>query len=216
MYARVIASAIGVIALAAGTASAGVMIGGQVVVDFESFSAGTVITNQIPGMTISVDNPNGPDTAMIFDSSAWTGGDNDLQTPGYHPTNTQSLSKILIISEDNNSSDPDDEAEGGRIYFDLDFVATSLSGIMVDIETGETFQIKLYRNGSEVFNSGNINGLGDNSLNNFNTHEIDGGFDKVRIKMSGSGAVGELTFVPTPGSIALLAGAGFLGARRRR
>lgn len=216
MSVRAIASGIGIVALAAGTANAGLMLGDEVVVDFESFNAGTVITNQIAGMNVSVNNPNGPDTAMIFDSSDWTGGDPDLQTPGYHPTNTQSLGKILIISEDNDSNDPDDEADGGRIYFDLDFLATSLSGVMVDIESNEYFQIKLYRDGSEVFSSGNINGLGDNSLNPFNTHEIDGGFDKVRIKLSGSGAVGGLRFVPTPGSLALLACAGCLGARRRR
>jgi len=167
-------------------------------------------------MTISADNNSGPDIAMIFDSSNWTGGDNDLQTPGYHPSNNQSLGKILIISEDGDSNDPDDEEDGGKLYFDLDFVAERLTGILVDIESSETYQVKLYRNGSEVFSTGYVNGLGDNSLNNFDTGDIAGGFDKVRIKISGSGAVGGLNFIPTPGTAALLAGAGFFGSRRRR
>ncbi|MEZ6210073.1 MAG: hypothetical protein R3B46_02330 [Phycisphaerales bacterium] len=215
MSIRAIAMGMGIVALAGGTANAGVMFGSSTV-DFEGFGAGTVMSNQIPGMTISAINNNGPDIAMIFDSSNWTGGDNDLQTPGYHPTNNQSLGKILIISEDGDSSDPDDEADGGRLYFDLDFVAERLTGIIVDIESSETYQVKLYRNGSEVFSTGFVNGLGDNSLNPFDTGDIAGGFDKVRIKLSGSGAVGGLNFVPTPGTLALLAGAGFLGARRRR
>lgn len=215
MFARTCAMGIGVVALAAGTANAGAMIGGSVTVDFESLAAGTFVTNQIPGMTISADNNNGPDTAMIFDSSNWTGGDNDLQTPGYHPTNTQSLGNILIISEDNDSNDPDDEADGGKLIFNLDFIATELSGIIVDIESSETYRVRLYLNGSMVASTGSTNGLGDNSLNPFQLM-ASGGFDKVEIKLSGSGAVGELTFIPTPGSFALLAGAGLLGARRRR
>lgn len=207
MSMRVIA--LGIVALA-GSAQAGVAV------DFESLATGTKVTNQIPGMLIEAFNNNGPNTAMIFNSASPTGGDNDLATPGYHPTNTVALGKVMIISEDNDSNDPDDEASGGRLVFNLDFIGTALSGKMLDIESGETYRVRLYLDGDVVASTGTTNGLGDNSINPFNLDPGPNGFDKIEIKMSGSGAVGELDIIPTPGSALLVAGAGFLAARRRR
>ena len=47
--------------------------------------------------------------AMIFDSADPTGGDNDLATVDQQ--------NILIISEDADSTDPDDNAAGGTLIF---------------------------------------------------------------------------------------------------
>ena len=51
---------------------------------------------------------------MIFDSANPTGGDDDL--------GSDTLGGVLIISEDGDSTDPDDNAAGGSICFDFDDV----------------------------------------------------------------------------------------------
>ena len=94
------------------------------------FAAGTRITDQFAslGFTVSTNNANKP--AMIFDSASPTGGDHDLGTPNSQyggpgqgsggVTNDTALSNVLIISEDNDASDPDDNGSGGTLIFDFD------------------------------------------------------------------------------------------------
>lgn len=127
-------------------------------VDFGDLDAGTIVSNQIPGMTITTDDPvNHP--AMIFDSSNPTGGDLDLGTPnvdfggpgrgaggrtGASGENSVALGNLLIISEDGDSSDPDDNAGGGQVIFTFDNPVTVESIILLDLDESESATVALF------------------------------------------------------------------------
>jgi hypothetical protein len=99
------------------------------IIDFEPLDAGTVVStltsgNGVSGAAIAGSvsvygenlNPGRPDVnhAMIFDTENPTGGDEDLVVPGADNM------KVLIISEDLDSGDPDDDdAPGGTFTFDF-------------------------------------------------------------------------------------------------
>lgn len=74
--------------------------------DFNPFAAGTVIDDEYEGVTVSATGGSGQ--AMVFDSANPTGGDDDL--------GSDTLGGVLIVSEDGDSSDPDDNAAGGSIF----------------------------------------------------------------------------------------------------
>ncbi|WP_340076484.1 hypothetical protein [Leptobacterium sp. I13] len=128
------------------------------VIDFEEFNTGDIVSTVVsPGCSgrISVfgTNPNfpGQNVAMVFDSENPTGEDYDLGTPnslfggpgisadGDQPSNDIFLGKVLILSEDLNSSDPDDSFVDGSKY-DIDFsnvgtgVVTLHSFDMLDLD----------------------------------------------------------------------------------
>ncbi len=92
--------------------------------DFNAFDAGTVIDDEYAGVTISATGGSGE--AMIFDTANPTGGDTDLAS--------NALGGVLIISEDGDSSDPDDNASGGSIFFDFDDAVTIKGITFKDIE----------------------------------------------------------------------------------
>lgn len=114
---------------------------GSFTVDFAGLSAGDIVTNLQHGITVSSKKRQGSKTgplvdasAMIFDSENPTGGDVDLGAPnadfggpgkggagknGSEVANTESRGMILIISEDDNSNNPDDHRFGGYITFDF-------------------------------------------------------------------------------------------------
>ncbi|MCS7466785.1 hypothetical protein NZK35_09035 [Stieleria sp. ICT_E10.1] len=181
------------------------------VIDFDGYAAGTKIDHEYSalGVTIAANNgrSSGPDIAMIFDSSAPTGGDHDLGTPnqdfsgpgigsggssGAVGENNQALGNVLIISEDGDSNDPDDEAHGGTITFTFD-TAVRIDHIgLLDIDTNEnggTVVTVLTNSGQQSFN---IAALGNNS---FQQIPID--VDEVTslvVTFPGSGAITELKF----------------------
>lgn len=82
------------------------------VINFNDLSAGTVVDNEYSAEGVTVSAVGGSGQAMIFDTANPTGGDWDLQT--------NNLGKALIISEDGDSSDPDDNASGGILRFTFD------------------------------------------------------------------------------------------------
>ena len=111
-------------------------------INFNDFAAGEIISEVSPAggcngvisiMGINPDFP-GVNTAMAFDSSNPTGNDFDLGTPnemfggpgissdGPQPSNDVPLGNVLIISEDMDSSDPDDSYIAGSRY-EFDFSA---------------------------------------------------------------------------------------------
>jgi len=108
-------------------------------IDFNSLAAGTILTDQFEGVTIStMDDVNHP--AMIFDSSNPSGGDWDLGTPNERfggpgrmnsnhgseaaaLSNDTALGNLIIISEDGDTTDPDDNSSGGTLYFDFEYPA---------------------------------------------------------------------------------------------
>lgn len=151
----------------------------------QTLDAGTVVNNQWAawGVKISTNQP-GANPAMIFDSFNPTGGDDDLSSPDQ--------SKILIISEDADSSDPDDNARGGTLIFDFDRAVMIDELGMLDIDTRETTEIRLFDSKGNLIKTVQAQGRGDNrhqaidlSAENVSRMEID---------LDRSGAVTNVTF----------------------
>lgn len=153
---------------------------------FEGVTAGTVVSDQFEGVTITAqrDRNNTPENdAMIFDSNNPTGGDNDLAFNGQ--------GNILIISEDNDSSDPDD-AIGGSITFDFDNPSDLFDIKLLDIEeTGGTIVLEFEDGSSRTVD---IPARGDNSSQviELNAFEV----TSMTINLAGSGAVDDLCWKP--------------------
>lgn len=222
------------VALASAISAAfGAVAHAQVTVDFETdlggtpLQAGAFITNQLPGMTVTAENfARSHNAAIIFDTANPTGGDTDLATPGYHPTNTVSLGNVLILAENIRDSNgnglvdvPDDEGTqpAGWIQFELNFLATSAELLLIDIEElGGTIDFSL---GTTPVGTIDIPALGDNSVQTlgFGGGSFGGGvFDRIRVNLPGSGAIGSVSAVPAPGPLALLMAACSLMVRRSR
>ncbi|MGK7941648.1 MAG: SdrD B-like domain-containing protein, partial [Crocosphaera sp.] len=158
----------------------------NIVIDFETdgagnaLPAGTIIDDEYQnlGVTISATKFG----AMIFDSANPTGGDTDLAT--------DSEGNILIISEDGDSSDPDDNAGGGVITFNLDNPIELNSINFVDIEEtgGQVFTTDA--DGNVTITS--IPAPGDGSLQTLNINDSD--VVKIEVELAGSGAISGLDF----------------------
>lgn len=182
-------------------------------ISFDSYSPGEIVTNQtISGATLSVDNQgtvNGvPRELMIFDATCGgiqmdcTGGDSDLFFPQY--------GNVLIISEDNDSSDPDDNAGSGDIFFDFATAISQISVDVLDVENGGPMDnwVAAFLGGNEIARI--FVTSGDNEF----TSAIFGDLiaDQLQVHFAGSGAVGELNFAPVPIPAALpMFVAGLLG-----
>lgn len=122
--------------------------------------------------------------AMVFDSSNPTGGDDDLASPDH--------GGILILSEDRDSSDPDDNARGGTIVLDFDR-AVMLDEIgLLDVDVHETTTIRLFDAKNRLIKEVSVNGRGDNQQT-----AVDLSADHVsrmEVTLSGSGALTNVTF----------------------
>ena len=115
-------------------------------------SAGQIIDDEFAalGVQFTSDDPvNHP--AMIFDSANPTGGDFDLGTPnedfggpgngaggeaGQAGENNLALGNVLILSEDGDSSDPDDNEAGGTIIATFNEPVSLKSVGLLDIGRG--------------------------------------------------------------------------------
>lgn len=195
-------------ALAMGTAA------GAATLDFETYAAGDVLTDLTVdgiGVEIVVDSNGAFDQAMIFDTDNPTGGDTDLAAPFTNGSGgTLSPGKVLIISEDGDSSDPDDEGRGGKITFNFDrlvrvtgfdvfddvsLVASTLGGDMVSVVLGA----------DNMFSSVAVSWNNVTSLT-FDFGRQSGAIDNIQISA-----------VPLPAGLPMLvAGLGGLFLHRRR
>ncbi len=159
-------------------------------VDFETTAAGdkllagTSITNQydsFSGLTIST--PRDEFGAMIFDSANPTGGDFDLAT--------EDQGNVLIISEDGDSSDPDDKAGGGTIRFQWsdDVLVKSIGLLGIDRSGGS---ITAFDDDGDLLRTVAIPDLGDNSLGqvDINTAEV----AYLDVNFFNGGAITEVSF----------------------
>ncbi|WP_300062779.1 SdrD B-like domain-containing protein [uncultured Roseobacter sp.] len=169
-------------------------------VDFEGFVAGDVIGSQIDGVTISAMGGSGD--AMIFDSQNPTGGDDDLETQ------VAQLGNVLIVSEDGDSSDPDD-AIGGKLVFDFDNPSTVFDIKIVDTEEGGTITLTLEDGSTQAFDIPNLvnGGVGQVVMNVENVVSME-------IQLDGSGAVDDLCFVPGAEPLGSLSGRYFCDENR--
>lgn len=195
------------------------------------------------GVTISANNfARSFDLAVAFDTTRTNTADPDLQDPwamGNLPSNTN-LGKVLIIQENNTgigdgiANNPDDEGSrpAGELIFNFSRPMTKFGTDIVDIENevAETGGLKFYRNNnllayvtwamfrnpaSSFYDPTIV--YGDRSANRISPifasrFGVDG-FDKVVVKMGGSGGVDNIV-IPAPSTALLLAG--LVGLRRRR
>ena len=155
--------------------------------DFNAFAAGTVIDDEYfltNGVTVSA--VGGADQAMIFDSNNPTGEDDDLAS--------DTLDGLLIISEDGDSSDPDDNDAGGSIFFDFENIVRIKSLTFKDIEetTGEGTRMIFYDADGAVlenhFVDPTTNG-GERTVGLFVR-----GVSRMEVRFQGSGAIDNLVF----------------------
>ncbi len=176
---------------------------------------GTAPGTLFPGCIIGVlNNGGGPHTAIIFDSSAPTGGDEDLGTPnedfggpgigiggeaGQPGENSVPLRNLLIIAEnivdsapaDGFVDDPDDEAGGGVIGFGFDELILPTHMILVDIDV-ETASLDL-RNADTLLVQVSAADLGNNSVQTIDLSSY-GPVDCIEVVFSSSGAIAELAY----------------------
>jgi hypothetical protein len=204
------------------TASARIASESMDVIDFESYSAGTIpseVSSKSGAGPVKVTgyNPRVPDrnAAMIFDSAVPTGGDPDLGTPhkdfggpgigvggqkGAQYENNTALGKVLIITEDFDSSDPDDADLRGS-YFDLDFSALGSVSIysmhIMDVEVVEnTATVSFYdKDGNTIGGTFGLPKVGDNGVYNYVFGEGVSGVSKMHVNINGSGAIDNIVFL---------------------
>ncbi|MBD1996656.1 esterase-like activity of phytase family protein [Leptolyngbya sp. FACHB-541] len=160
--------------------------------DFEGdeLAAGTVITDQFADLGLSLSSDSGD--LMLFDSENPTGGDTDLATPD--------KGNVLIISEDGNSSNPDDNGEGGTVSFQWDSLVGVVSVGLLDIEeAGGT--VTLYDSERTAIKTIEIPPLENNSFQQLSLNAT--GVSAMDIFLVGSGAITDLQFVSIPNGISL-------------
>jgi hypothetical protein len=182
------------------------------VIDFENLPAGTVLSSvqTIHGLVmISGTTPAlAGNTAVIFDSANPTGGDTDLQTPGYGPGNTTPHGNILIVAEnltDGNGDglvdDPDDSTAFGSILsFDFQGIGSTvtLEGItIIDVEQTEAAaEVFFYdANGIQIGLPFALPQVGDNGVAEVEFGDISG-VARMEVHLNGSGAIDNIAFRP--------------------
>ncbi len=175
---------------------------GFTLIDFEGFDAGTVVNDQFAGVTITAQrdrNNTDENDAMLFDSDNPTGGDTDLAFEGQ--------GNLLIISEDNDSDDPDD-AVGGTITFAFDNPSDLHDIKVFDIEGPRSNITLTFANGEiRVID---IPAAGDNSAQTIALNAA--GVTQMDINLASSGAVDDLCWAPGVPNLGSLGGVVFMDA----
>ena len=150
--------------------------------DFEGFASGTVMDDEYAGVGVHISSGNDHKPPMIFDTDNPTGGDYDLAT--------DNLGNVLIISEDGDSQDPDDNAHGGKLYFDFDDAVVADSITVLDVE--ECARVRLFDE------NGNLIGEFWGQTGNNGQQVIDlgdtAGVARMEVTLFGSGAIDNVSF----------------------
>lgn len=103
-----------------------------VCLSFNGLTRGTIVTDQFADDGLTISSANSANPVMIFDSANPTGGDHDLWT--------YNLKKVLILSEDGNSNNPDDNAGGGTFIFEFEREAWVKKLTFLDTEQASTLR----------------------------------------------------------------------------
>ncbi|MEM0927913.1 MAG: hypothetical protein AAGI89_01355 [Pseudomonadota bacterium] len=201
------------------------------VIDFSEFVAGDLVNDiVVDGVTITVNSQaiknNGTrnDRAMVFDTDNYTGNDHDLAGPFTDVRGGADIApgNVLIISEDGDSSDPDDNHQGGWIEFVFDSPVSFESFAAFDINQLGAIELELFDS------SGSLGTVSNQYAANPNQYEliefVASDVTRALFTLTGSGAIGNITLasdaVQTPLPAAgLLFGAGLfigLSLHRRR
>jgi len=173
--------------------------------DFCAFPAGTIITDQYPGVTISTQN-NYYNPAMIFDTGNPTGNDFDLGTPnelfggpgiGLGFGNETFQCNALIISKDRNIPN---ETEG-KLIFDFDCSVFIRTIDFIDMECGYN-TVTLYDRDNDIIDQITLPQYGENS---FHVEDIyQSGVYKMIVKFPcAGGAISDIKYCEdmTPGAM---------------
>ena len=154
--------------------------------DGNALSKGQIIDDEFAalGITVTTDDPvNHP--AMIFDSANPTGGDFDLAT--------SNQGKILIISEDGDSSDPDDNRHGGTLIFNFDSPRSiEALGLLDTEEPGG--EIRTYDAAGNLISVTAIPTIANGASQTVQVGDTD--VSRMEVHLSGSGAITHLCFEP--------------------
>lgn len=173
----------------------------RVSIDFEvdafgnPLEAGNFVTDQYSsiGLTLSQETwwdgqPNYG--LMIFDSANPTGGDEDLRS--------EDLNNILIISQDGNANDPNDSWYGGIIRLDFDYLVNNFQTTMIDIDEKDALITGYRRMEDGIYNEvGRVYVEGKEEEGYRPQIDVltdDYGFDRIDIRLVGSGAVSGFEF----------------------
>ncbi|MBU2866289.1 Hint domain-containing protein [Pacificibacter marinus] len=100
----------------------------DVTLDFNDLTTGEVVGNQFISDGVTISSASASNPVMVFDTANPTGGDSDLAS--------STLGNVLILSEDGDSTDPDDDASGGTFVFDFADVSTVNSLTFLDMDNG--------------------------------------------------------------------------------
>ncbi len=177
----------------------------QICVDFDNFSAGTMGTLDLG--SVSVSSNSSSHAAMIFDANSPTGGDSDLGTPnadfggpgvgtggaaGTAGENSVALGKVLILSQNNNASNPNDYSGGGTFTFTFDEIVKVANLSLLDIDNGDDWEVKFYDEYNFLITSQTYSGLGNNSFTE-RTFNISG-VKTMKVILEGSGAIAKVCY----------------------
>lgn len=232
-------------------------------VTFDNLPAGAFVGSQYflsDGLLIAAENnrPNGPDVATLFNSEDPNATqDEDLsrvQTgddayafgwePGNIPRNTV-LNNLLIIAEnvrDTSPDDglidrPDDEGDGGRLFFSFSTPINSFGFDLIDMQDDNALNggVSFYNNGTLIdriaFSEFTTNGgtyydptvqYGENTANRIRPITAAslgvGQFNAVVVDFATSSAMDTIVYtpIPEPAAAALLLGLPMMGLLRRR
>lgn len=178
-------------------------------IDFEGVGTGTVSTLSA-GSGISIDagaghidgsvsvrgvNPKlGGNQAMVFDATCPPGGTPEDCSGKDYDLFKPELGKILIVSEDGDSSDPDDvDVRGSKLVFDFSGLGPGVvdvdSLLLFDIEVEETEpnpRIETWRGDTQV-TAQNERETGDNAYRRVQIGAE--GVDRLVVILNGSGAI---------------------------
>lgn len=210
-----------------------------VTLDFEGFAHGQVMDDEyeaVRGVQIYATDraQNEWRKAVIFDtrlpSTDGDGdGDSDPDLKAPFAGNPSSLGpanpgNVLIIQENTNGcgdgicNHPDDHSGGGMLIFQFDSAVAVQSLDIFDTEEAGGKLLFADMKG-DVFKSIDIPVIGNGEWQQilFNGGKGIEGVYYFAVKLKGSGAIDNLTYVPVPASVWLFGSAlAFLGARRRR
>lgn len=202
-------------------------------IDFNSVPAGTVVAGAAPGggfvpgntffpefTLTATNNGGGPNSLLIFDSTAPTGGDWDLGSPntlcsgggpgtgaggqpGMPGENCSDLGNLMIVAANVNDTSPanglvdqpNDEPNGGIMDFDFTTPVHILSAAFLDLDDGEYANITFYYQ-NNLAGTKYVPGIGDNSYQeiDLSLYEV---IDRMEIEFASSGALASLNYSRT-------------------
>ncbi|MEQ8962247.1 MAG: PEP-CTERM sorting domain-containing protein [Coleofasciculus sp. C2-GNP5-27] len=194
---------------------------GVKVIDFSEFAVGQKVTGETTkSATLSVSGQGetgSPRDLMIFDTfcgggsataSDCSGGDDDL----FFPSSEFNFGNALIISEDNDSTDPDDSRHGGTISFNFNRLVRLEQFGLLDIDESNNVEITTFADtaGTQQIQQFSVQGAGDNetqTVTGFNNTLV----QRLDVYLPGSGAVDNIAYEPVPEPLTILGSATALG-----